>query len=250
MSSTCSGPLGTSCASGASLAAIDAAAPAHAAATTGVRARVGPVLLEQLAGVDDELAAQVEAEVVPGVVAQRPPGELRRIALEVLGGEVAAAAPQPLGVGDDHLAVVAQVGAAAQDRAERRHELHDLDAGAAQRLHVQPAAEPGADAVDQEAHLDAALGLAAQGLGDLVAEAVGGEDEGADVDRPGGAGDQLEHGGARLGAVGVDAQLAVAGGRRQAHRAAEAARPERGGLGLVGRRPRPPAAPAAAHRAS
>ena len=72
VSSTCSGPLGTSCASGASLAATTCGAGAGRAGDRRA-GRIGPVLLEQLAGVDDELAAQVEAEVVPGVVAQRRP---------------------------------------------------------------------------------------------------------------------------------------------------------------------------------
>ena len=54
------------------------------------------------------------------------PGELAGSPSKYSAAKLRPAAPEPLAVGDEHLAVVAQVGAAAQDRAERRHELHDL----------------------------------------------------------------------------------------------------------------------------
>ena len=152
---------------------------------------VGPVLLELLAGAHGERAAQVEAEVVPDRVG-RGAAASRRAALEVFGREVAATAPQPIGVGDDHLAVVPQVGAAAQDGAKGRHELHRLDARGAHAPHVDAAGEPGADAVDEQAHAHALLGLGAQGGGDLFAEPVARQDEGADVERLRGAGDDFE----------------------------------------------------------
>ena len=115
-----------------------------------------------------------------------------------------------------------------------------LDARAAQRRDVEPAGKPGADAVDQQADANAVLGLGAQRRGDLVAERVAGEDEGADVERARRARDDVEHRAACLGTIGVDAERVVRRGRGQAHRAAEATRPERGRLVVAerGRRDR------------
>ena len=228
VSSTCSGPLGTSCASDASSGGRGYAAGARRSIADAPR-RVRPVLLELLAGARRDLAGQIEAEVVPRLDA--PVG----IALEVLGGEVAAAAPEPhrrrrrpsCGGCAGWRGRAGSSGRAARTspprrparaaiRTSRRPPSHAPMPSIRRRTRTPCSAfVRSAAAISSPSRSRARMKV--QTSSDFVALPI-----------------TVEHGAARVGAVGVDAQRFVGRGGSQAHRAAEATCPERRRLVVVG----------------
>ena len=172
-----------------------------------------PVVVEQLLRLPGQRPAQVEAQVDPG-----PGLACRRGAvIEIFPRQVPAAAPQPVAVRDRHLAVIAQVGAAPQRRAQRRHEQRRAHSRRSQAPEVRQARVVGADSVHHQPHPHAVARAALQARGDLAPDRVLADQEGADLDRARRAFDQLAQRRERLRAVLVDVELPVRRGTRQRH---------------------------------
>ena len=141
--------------------------------------------------------------------AQVDPGRLVGPADEILAGQVAAAAPQPAAVDGDQLAVVAQVGAAAQRVVQHRHEAAHLHAGAVEHAPLGARGAHAAEGVDQQAHHDAAPRRAGQRGGDAAAGGVVAEQVGAAVDALARPADERQQGAQRLFAVGMEGGVGV-----------------------------------------
>ena len=185
-----------------------------------------PVLLELLQGLRGQFAVHIKAEVKPG----RSTQDRTRIALEILGCQIPSAAPEALRVGDEHLAVIAQIGSAALGRTKGWHETHDIDAGFCEFLQIGIAAHVNADAVDQQPHPDPGPRPPHEPFGNLVAQYVTSEKEGRHVERVFGAVDQTTQRNERLRAVFMHAQPRVGHRRRQAHGQAQLLRARRRGM--------------------
>ncbi len=188
--------------------------------------RVGRRLL---AGGELPVGPEQVAEVVRGRARHdhrqvAPPRRQGRRA-HVFLGQVHAAGQRVAVVDDDDLAVVAQVGAAAERPVDHRHEPGDPPPGVEQGREPPPPDPPRADAVEQQAHLDPLGRAPRQALDDRLADHVAAEDVGGDVDRPLGLVDEAEQLPVRL--LAVAAQLHAVARRRLRGRRTTAGRARR-----------------------
>ena len=137
---------------------------------------------------------------------------------DVVVGDVHAAGEGRI-VADEQLAVVAQVDAEAGREQAGRQEARQLAAGPGDALPgLVQRIDGTAEAVHQQAHVHAAPGGMAQGLGEAFAHAAAAEDVGGEEDLPAGPVDGAQHG--RIGLVAVtqgqDAVAVAQGLARQA----------------------------------
>jgi len=173
----------------------------------------GPVLVKALLRLPRQVAAKVKAQVDPGRFLRLA----GRVAGKVFGCQVASPGPHAPAIGNHHLAVIAQVGAAGQRRAKRRDEQRHLHAGRRQRLQVGPSAQVHADAVHQQADPHAAARLTHQQFADFLPQGVAAQKEGTDVERFPGLQQHAAKRGQRFLAVLVNGQLLVRRSARKAH---------------------------------
>ena len=195
-----------------------------------VAAGGGPVAFEAGHRIDHQPAFDHEAEVAPcgGV----------RFVEEILGREVAPAAPAGACVHHHQLAVVAQV-AAAELRTQaqpQRREPAQPRARIAQHARAAAVAGERTQSVQQHAHRHAALARPPQCLGDARAHRVVAEDEHLDVDAGRRRIEQLQQRLQRLRAFGVQRDATAVPGRRQVQAAGECGGPGGFGIGLHARR--------------
>ena len=138
-------------------------------------ARDAPVAVEQ--------RLRLRRQRALGGKAQVEPGRLTDAADEVFIGQVAPARPHHLTIGDQQLAVVAQVDAPAPRPPQRRHEQARAHARVLQHGVVAVRAFQAADAVDQQAHPHAGARAVGQGGGHGGAHFVIAQHVGAKVQR-------------------------------------------------------------------
>src|SRR6185369_2965581 len=77
-----------------------------------------PVALEEFARLARQRPVQIEAQV--------PPRRMMGSALKIFGSKISSAAPKARIVGDDHFAVIAQIGAAFERRMQQRNKQGDV----------------------------------------------------------------------------------------------------------------------------
>ena len=147
-----------------------------------------PVTLEQLTGLRNDRATQVEAQISPR--------RLAILALEVFCRQIATPAPQPcraLGkIDDQQFAMVAQVEATLQWRMQRRHEQRKLSARAGKPFQIRPTCHPAPHPVKQQTNANASACLFAQAIDDAVAERITSQDESTYLDRVVGRIDRID----------------------------------------------------------
>ena len=177
----------------------------------------GPVFLELPAGIMHQCATQIEAEVDP----RRVLAQVVIAALEVFCRQIATAAPENFAVGDQHLAVVAQIGPPTPGGTEQRDKEDDLDPGGPQTFEFRMAAHVKAHAIDQQAHTHTGTGPLFEAGGNLLAEHITAKKESAYLQRLSCAHDDAPHGGERLLAIFMDLQAFVGLRRWQPHHLAK-----------------------------
>jgi hypothetical protein len=164
---------------------------------------------------------QIEAEVAP----RRASG----LAFEILGGQIAPAAPQPLavaaGVGNHELAVVAQIRAPFQRRVQRWHEERHPYACLLQRREIRLPAQHAAHAVEQQPHSHSGTRPFGQMGVHRRTDRISPQEEGAQLEGVLRAIDYLQEGAQRLRAIGMDAEGTVACRRRLPQRRGHPGRP-------------------------
>ena len=153
-----------------------------------------PVFGEDELDARDRRTAHFHVRVAP----RRKP----RIAAEILDAHVMPADERALAVHHDDLPMIAEVDLEAVHELARGRERMRLDAARAQRVHVAMRQVEAADAVVEEVHAHARLGLLDERVLEHVAECVGAHDEELHDDIAFGRGDRFEDRGE--GGVAVD----------------------------------------------
>ncbi len=154
----------------------------------------GPVLRKHLEQLRDDRPAELEVHIADGM-----PGLVGKPATVA---DVEAAGKADRTVDDEDLAMVAEVGVGKVDRHARGQE--PIDSHPLPRQHADDGGPrvPRADAIDEHADLDAAVGSAGECRGEELSRGVVVEDIGGHADAAGGGIDRGEH--PRIGLIAAD----------------------------------------------